>query len=71
MKYIKTINEMSEEIIDDNTQETTGLKQYIPALKAVNMLVDKQTVIDYLNTNDVDYIGWNDIEMYIYYIENN
>lgn len=62
---------MSEEIMDDNTQETTELKQYIPALKEVNMLVNKQTVIDYLNTNDVDYIGWNDIEMYIYYIENN
>jgi hypothetical protein len=70
MKYIKTINEMSEEIIDD-TQETTELKQYIPTLKAVNLSVNKQTVIDYLNTNDVDYIGWNDIEMYIYYIENN
>jgi hypothetical protein len=69
MRYIKTINEMSE-IIDD-TQETTELKQYIPALKAVNLSVNKQTVIDYLNTNDVDYIGWNDIEMYIYYIENN
>ena len=61
---------MSEEIIDD-TQETTELKQYIPTLKAVNLSVNKQTVIDYLNTNDVDYIGWNDIEMYIYYIENN
>jgi hypothetical protein len=70
MRYIKTINEMSEEIIED-TKETTELKQYIPALKAVNIMVDKQTVIDYLNTNDVDYIGWNDIEMYIYYIENN
>ena len=69
MKYIKTINEMSEELID--VQETTDLKQYIPALKAINRGVDKQTVIDWLNTNDIDYIGWNDIEMYIYYIENN
>jgi hypothetical protein len=70
MKYIKSINEMSEELIDD-TQETTELKQYLPALKTINSRINKQTVIDYLNTNDIDYIGWNDLEMYIYYIENN
>lgn len=46
------------------------LKDCLEALKLVNNRVTKQDVIQYLNDNDVDYYDWNDLEMYIYYIEN-
>lgn len=44
-----------------------SLKQYLPALKAVNSNINFQDVLNFMV--DVDYAGWTDLEMIIYYIE--
>jgi len=59
MKYLKPINEISED-----------LSKYLPALKELKSKLSLQEVVSWLNDNNVDYYGWSDLDMYIYYIEN-
>lgn len=60
MKYLK----LFENSFGDN------LKQYLPALKAVNSIIPFQNVIEWFNDHtEIDYTGWSNLEMYIYYIE--
>ena len=51
--------------------EIDRLKELLPSLKEVNKLTDRQSIINWFNDNDIDYHTKTDIEMYIFYIENN
>jgi hypothetical protein len=46
------------------------LKSYIPYLIKVNNALNMSNVIYWLNEKNVDYENMNDLEMYIYYLEN-
>jgi hypothetical protein len=47
------------------------LKEAIPYLKNVNNYININDVIRWFNDNDIEYYHMNDLEMYLYYIENN
>jgi hypothetical protein len=47
------------------------LKEAIPHLKNVNNFIEINEVIRWFDDNDIEYYHMNDIEMYLYYIENN
>jgi hypothetical protein len=47
------------------------MKDLLPALKTISANIFMPDVVNYLNENGVDYYGWTDLEMIIYYIENN
>jgi hypothetical protein len=47
------------------------LKKLLPSLKEVNNLINRQEIINWFNENDIDYFTKTDLEMYIFYIENN
>lgn len=55
----------------DGSTINNPLKEAIPYLKNVNNFIDFNEVINWFNNNDIEYYFMNDIEMYIYYIENN
>lgn len=46
------------------------MKHLLLALKEVRSGINMQNVIQFLNDKDVDYIGWSDVDMIIWYIEN-
>jgi hypothetical protein len=50
---------------------TNPLKEAIPHLKNVNNFIDYNDLIRWFNDNDIEYYHMNDLEMYLYYIENN
>jgi hypothetical protein len=47
------------------------MKEYLEMLKDVERRISMPNVINFLNAKDVDYSNWNDLQMIIYYIENN
>jgi len=47
------------------------LKEAIPHLNNVNNFIIFNDVIRWFNDNDIEYYHMNDLEMYLYYIENN
>jgi hypothetical protein len=64
MKYLKPINEMAI------NQTKLNYSQYLSPLKELKSKLSLKEVINWLNDNNVDYYGWSDLDMYIYYIEN-
>lgn len=56
-----------------NSYEFDGkeFEECLPYLKKVNNLISRSELINWFNENDIDYFNKTDIEMYIYYIENN
>lgn len=44
--------------------------QLIQALQNVNDLFNRNEMIRRFNEDDVEYDNWNDLECYIYYLEN-
>jgi len=45
-------------------------KDDVQALERINSAIDKQTIIQWMNDEDVDYYNFSDLDMYIYYIKN-
>lgn len=48
---------------------TMHIQQIIRYLKCAREIITIKDIITILNRNNVDYNGWSDIEMYIYYFE--
>ena len=51
--------------------EMDELKKLLPKLKQANNILNRQEIIHWFNDNDIDYFNMTDMEMFIYYIENN
>ena len=51
--------------------EIDELKKLLPQLKQANSILNRQEIINWFNDNDIDYFNMTDMEMFIYYIENN
>lgn len=52
-------------------ENTSEYLDCLASLKKVNNGIHRQDVILWFNENDIDYFNMSDLEMYIYYIENN
>jgi hypothetical protein len=61
MKYIKLFEE--ENYI-------SRFKIYLEGLKNIRSAIPLQNVIEWLNDIEIDYSNWSELDMYIYYIEN-
>ncbi len=55
-------------MLDNNTNEFFDTLEH---LKKVKNGICRQDVIQWFNDNNIDYFNMNDLEMYIFYIENN
>lgn len=67
-------NKISEEYNKSEYFEQTEieeLKKLLPQLKQANSILNRQEIINWFNENDIDYFNMTDMEMFIYYIENN
>lgn len=53
------------------TAQTNDMKELLPALKTISANIFMPDVVNFLNDSDVDYYGWTDLQMIIYYIEHN
>ena len=62
---------LTENEDEDETAVSSEMKELLPALKKVLDNIPMRDVINYLNDKDVDYYGWTDLQMIIYYIEHN
>lgn len=47
-----------------------SLLKDLDSLKKINSEIHKQSVLEWFNEQDINYLRMSDIEMYIYYIEN-
>ena len=52
-----------------NENDSNELQKHLPALRSVASAINFPAVVAYLNEKDVEYAGWNDLEMIIKYIE--
>ena len=70
---IKKFNELNEntEYINSYELDASEIKECLPYLKKVNSLIPRTSLIEWFNENDIDYFNMDDLEMYIYFIENN
>jgi hypothetical protein len=82
---VKAIIEEIFDILNDNNKiseqytkseyfeqsEIDELKKLLPQLKQANNILNRQEIINWFNENDIDYFNMTDMEMFIYYIENN
>lgn len=50
---------------------TTEYLECLSCLKKVNNGIHRQEIISWFNENDIDYFNMTDLDMYIYYIEEN
>lgn len=71
----KNLTEGKTVLTENEDEYETGvsseMKDLLPALKKVSANIPMRDVINYLNDKDVDYYGWTDLQMIIYYIEHN
>ena len=47
-----------------------SLLKDLDSLKKINSEIHRQSVLEWFNEQDINYLRMSDIEMYIYYIEN-
>ena len=47
-----------------------NLLKDLDSLKKINSEIHRQSVLEWFNEQDINYLRMTDIEMYIYYIEN-
>lgn len=70
---VKKFNELNEntEYINSYELDASVIKECLPYLKKVNSLIPRTSLMEWFNENDIDYFNMTDLEMYIYFIENN
>jgi len=63
-----------ESYINESEYDREDVSEFVdclPYLKKVNSGIAWQTVLQWFNQNDIEYVGMSDLDMYIHYIEKN
>jgi len=56
---------------NQHSQDTSEYLDCLDSLKKVNRGIFREEILLWFNDNDIEYFYMTDLELYIYYIENN
>ena len=56
---------------NQHSQDTSEYLDCLDSLKKVNSEIFQEEILLWFNDNDIEYFHMTDLELYIYYIENN